>query len=219
MSQRFGVSRRLLAACTLILTSQALFVSTPTSAVSDDRAASCAELARWAEAYEGTSITLDEFARFDRAHRIAIFNAVSPDVRAALVQDQLRRFRERPDLSDTQRSLIGEALTVTTPALYGGDVAAKKAATELWTQADRTFTSIEHRRGLSDLGSVVVVAERSAAGVMSGALPSSLALGLTCNCHFGTQEECPGACSWGGCGTTPNGCGPGWGFPCDGRCQ
>ncbi len=95
-----------------------MFVAIPSSATSES---ACDALRRWAHAYEGTSPTLDEVARFDRAHRVAIFNAISPTVRASLWQEQLRRFNHQSDLTDAQRTLIAEGIALTTPALYQGD--------------------------------------------------------------------------------------------------
>src|SRR5690349_4974055 len=114
------VSRRstmaLAICCGVLLASQALLVSVPTSASSTG--SSCVELKRWAQSYQGTAPTLEQLARYDRAHRVAIFNAVSPQVRASLWQEQLRRFDQRQDLSIAQHELIAEVRAVTVPQLY-----------------------------------------------------------------------------------------------------
>ena len=116
-------SRRVVATIGVLAVGVALFVPLPMSASSES---ACEAMARWAAEYESTTPapTLDEFAQFDRAHRVAIFNAVSPEVRATLFQEQLRRFSQRPDLTASQRSLIAEGLTLLTPSLYRKDPAA-----------------------------------------------------------------------------------------------
>src|SRR5262249_8608636 len=115
-----SVSRRSFVAfaicCGVLLASQALLVSVPASGAASG--SSCTEVRRWAQSYRGTSPTLDQLARYDRPHRIAIFNTVSPQVRAALWQEQLRRFDQRADLSLEQHQLIAEARELLTPEAY-----------------------------------------------------------------------------------------------------
>jgi hypothetical protein len=51
-------------------------------------------------------LTFDHLAQFDRTRRIAILNTGTPDVRAALWREQLRRFALRADLSEEQHAFI-----------------------------------------------------------------------------------------------------------------
>ena len=97
--------RRLAATIGLFVAGVALFVPLPMSASSES---ACEAMARWAAEYERTTPapTLDELAKFDRGRRVAIFNAVSAEVKASLFQEQLRRFSQRNDLTDTQRELL-----------------------------------------------------------------------------------------------------------------
>ena len=62
--------------CGVLLASQALFVTIPASGASGS--STCSELRRWAQSYRGSSPTLEQLARYDRPHRIAIFNTSQP---------------------------------------------------------------------------------------------------------------------------------------------
>src|SRR5688572_16791158 len=123
---------RALVVCGLLLASQAFVVSAPRSSASDTH---CSSLRRWAHAFEQSSLTLDQIARFDRPHRLAIFSAVTPSVRASLWREQLRRFESRPDLTDAQRALVAEGRTLVTPALYERQPAAMAAYQTFWSRA------------------------------------------------------------------------------------
>ena len=125
MSFKHVSSRRIVATIGLLAAGVALFVPLPMSASSES---ACEAMARWATEYERTTPapTLDELAKFDRGRRVAIFNAVSAEVKASLFQEQLRRFSQRADLTATQRELIAEGLTLITPALYRKDPAASQ---------------------------------------------------------------------------------------------
>jgi hypothetical protein len=193
----------------LLLASQA-FVSV--SSATPDRSSlptegSCAALKRWAQSYRDARPTLDELATFDRAHRIAIFNAVTPDVRSALWQDQLHRFSERTDLTSTQRALITEGASLMTPALYDREPNATAAYKSFWTRADSAFSASSHRQTWFDLGSVV-----------NGAPRATAAFGL-CTCAIGGSGECgTKTCATASC-TQWGGCGSGGAAACDGTCQ
>ena len=131
--------RRLAATFGLLAAGVALFVPLPMSASSES---ACEAMARWAADYERATPapTLDDLSKFDRGHRVAIFNAVSPEVKASLFQEQLRRFSQRADLTETQRALIAEGIAVITPASYRKDPAAKQARREFWSRAESSFT-------------------------------------------------------------------------------
>ncbi len=102
-------------------------------------------MACWATEHERTTPapTLDELAKFDRGRRVAIFNAVSAEVKASLFQEQLRRFSQRADLTATQRELIAEGLTLITPALYRQEPAASQSLRLFWARAEPSFNSPE----------------------------------------------------------------------------
>jgi hypothetical protein len=111
----------------------ALLVFSPISLASSTSERPCDALRRWATPYRGTSPTLDDLARFDRGHRIAIFNVIRPETRAALWREQLERFARSSQLTDVQRALVREAITLTTPGLYAGDRRAAEALRAFWT--------------------------------------------------------------------------------------
>jgi hypothetical protein len=163
---------------------------------------------RWAEAYRNTTPTLDELATFDRAHRVAIFNAVTPEVRSALWQDQLHRFAQRTDLSATQRALIAEGATLMTPALYDREATAAAALESFWNRAKPEFASSAERAAWFDIGTV--------AGAESQ-LRANAAFGL-CTCRINAGECGSLTCASASC-TSWAGCGVGGTQVCNGTCQ
>jgi hypothetical protein len=195
-------SSRALVVCSLLLASQAFVVSAPRSSASDTH---CTSLRKWAHAFENTSLTLDQIARFDRPHRLAIFSAVTPSVRASLWREQLRRFESQSDLSDTQRALVAEGRTLITPALYERAPAAMHAYQTFWSRAAESFGSTEQRRAWSDLGAV-------AGAVSAAAKPpkgkSSSAEWCQCSPASGQFDCGGGSCfpadcqGFGGCGSS-----------------
>jgi hypothetical protein len=199
-----------------LLASQALVVSGPTSPALGN---SCASIRQWARAYDGSSPTLEELARYDRAHRVAIFNTVTAQVRSALWQEQLRRLDQRSDLSLAQHAFIREGIPLMTTALYQKDAAASAAFKIFWSRASAEFASGEAKRGWFELGSVMPV----------GQPPITLIDRLTSPFRVTAQESfCECSRRWQDCGgpfcvaagcAWFQGCGPGWGFFCDGFCQ
>jgi hypothetical protein len=187
----------------LLLAGQAFLVSSSSTVKSSSSA--CEELHRWARAYEGKSPTLDELASYDRPHRLAIFNAVSPAVRSALWQEQLRRFEQRADLSTTQHALVREAIALATAALYRGEPAAREAFQTFWSRAENAFPLAVHKRAWFDLGGRGDAARG----------------GVTCNCNPSSVfADCGGGtCPQAGCNFTGGGCGPIGNLNCTGLCS
>jgi hypothetical protein len=207
----------LVVCCGVLLAAQAFLVSVPTSAASGS---SCAELQRWAQPYRDTSPSLDQLARFDRLHRVAIFNTVSVQVRASLWQEQLRRFDRRPDLTAEQHALIAEAVTIVTPSLYAKDKAAVDALHAIEPRLNQLFASKEHRAALQhigDLGTVPQVSkllDKLAGQFVAYAQPA-------CDCNTSAAAiDCPwsGVCNGGGCFWQASGCGWFGGSSCNGVC-
>jgi hypothetical protein len=186
----------------------ALFAFSSISPVSSTTERPCDALRRWAAPYRGTSPTLDDLARFDLGHRRAIFNAIGPDARAALWREQLRRFEAQPDLTASQRALVREGLTLTTPALYAGDTAAKAAHAAFWQRADGAFTRAQKTPWL-------VLGVTTAAPMIR----ATLAREDWCECNngYGWLECESWLCPGGGCDEWL-GCGPNWGHSCNGKC-
>jgi hypothetical protein len=204
MTLKFRRLSRAAACCALLVfSSTSLVSSTPTERP-------CDALRRWAAPYRGTSPTLDDLARFDRGHRIAIFNVIPAETRAALWREQLTRFARSSQLTDVQRALVREAITLTTPGLYAGDRRAAEALRTFWTTRAGAAFGREHRAAWLTLGSVV-----------SAAAPTSAAA---------TGENwcgCSGAWAWFDCESMscPSapcdewlGCGLNWSAVCDGFC-
>jgi len=219
------VSRRSFVAlaicCGVLLASQALLVSVPMSASSTG--SSCVELKRWAQSYQGTAPTLEQLARYDRAHRVAIFNAVSPQVRASLWQEQLRRFDQRADLTMEQHQLIAEARQVVTPALYDHEAEATKASNALKLRVKAAFTSREHMLFLTNLAFTGTLPAQPQTASLWNKLVSPFVVnaepGVGCSCNPATVGwDCGGgSCFTGGC-TVRGGCGIWGGDTCTGTC-
>jgi hypothetical protein len=194
-------SSRALLLCALVFASQTIVMtSTPTKP--------CETLRRWAHQYEGTRPTLDALAPFDRGHRLAIFNAIEPDARAALWREQLDRFSQSPHLSDAQRALVREGIALTSPALYAGDKSAAAALAAFWQRAGGAFGR-EHRAAWFVLG---VTATTSIASVRT-------ADENWCECsdRWGWLECESGLCPGGWCDEWL-GCGLNGGDSCNGKC-
>jgi hypothetical protein len=209
-----------LGVCTL---TPLLLVSFRTSATSSPSSAdaSCNALHEWAKVYKGTTPTLETFTPFDRAHRVAIFDALTPDVRSALWQEQLHRVVQRPDLSVQQRDLIKEAIGLATPAMYAKDPATRQAAVEHATRAKAAFSSAEQRQWVYQLGGPISRPARAAAPTMWDRLASPFHASAQpapwCECSFSWQDCWP--CIGSMCRWQWDGCGPyGW-FECDGICD
>lgn len=187
----------------------------------------CASLSAWAEqTYRGASPTLDEIATFDRAHRLAIFTVVTPEVRAALWKDQLGRAAARTDLTSEQRALFVEAQTFMTPALYTKALKSRsemsEAMREFSARTKAAFTSREHLRLLADIG--------AAAGAAATTPPSAWerisrrfsksAQTDWCECSDGSEQyDCWGVACIGVSCMGREGCGLMGNFYCQGMCN
>lgn len=194
-----------LAACGVVLAYQALAVSVSTPNATYDE---CALVHSWATSYIEThpSPTLDELARFDGSHRIAIFGEATPEVQSALAREQLSRLDRSPNLSSLQHRLIAEALVLMTPALYARDAVAAEAFARLRPRIVQAFPPTDtHARGWFDLASVVP-------GVAS---PVATERGPSCNCNV-SSGQC--GCVLTSCTVRDTGCGYGFAEGCDGRC-
>ena len=155
-------------------------------------------------------MTLDQIARFDRPHRLAIFSAVTPSVRASLWQEQLRRFEAQPDLTAAQRALVAEGRTLVTPALYERQPAAMAAYQMFWSRAETSFVSFDQRRAWADLGSM--------AGAAPAAARPPKKLGAEwCQCSTSSTVDCGGPCYGGTC-EPYSGCGSSGTSWCNGLC-
>lgn len=202
----------LLAACLVFV------VSSP--ARTSATGASCAELRAWAGNYSNASLTLDDLTSFTRAQRVAIFNAVTPTVRAELWREHLRRFATRADLNDTQRTFILQARAELSAASYTDrDPALRRAESQkFWTSAAPLFPLAEHRRAWFILGELTTRATATAARGDS-TIALNLAQAPPCNCN---NDDGWLVCATGVCGGPPChsvwACGLFGGERCDGWC-
>ncbi len=208
----FGVS------CLLVLVAQALIVSLPTSGVSSP--SSCSQLRRWADTYRNTSPTLDRIVSFDRAHRVALLSALPAETQAALWREHLRRFSQRADLSDVQRQLIVEGISLTVPALYRHDAAANQALDEFWVRAKFTFSTRTEALPWFDMGRAAEKQSHPTSLLDRLVAPFRAEAGTQwCECTTSwTEIFCPGSCVTSGC-TFTNGCGLDGRSICNGMCQ
>lgn len=173
----------------------------------------CAALQAWAAQYKNQAPTLDEFSAFDRPHRIAIFNAVSPRVRATLMREHLDRWTRQPDLTGDQRSLLAEARELLTPTLYSRhDGPEHEALSQLWSRAASAFPSNEDRRRWFDLAP-------STESLRSTARASTNAGDPPCECNWLRAWPQCSNCIGGGCEASGDGCGPFGAYACNGMCE
>jgi hypothetical protein len=175
------------------------------SARSSSSHRSCETLRQWARPFAQTQPTLDELAQHDRARRRAIFNAVTPHVRASLWREQFTRFERSPSLSDEQRQAVQHAITLVTPGMYAGDSAAVAAMDAHWARVEGLFA--QHRAAWFDLGSIVRTSTRDA----------SQENWCECNPAYGWLECESGNCVTNACDDW-RGCGPSGGHWCTGFC-
>jgi hypothetical protein len=206
-------SRHLLQTCTLgvlLVACTVLIASSPVPSPTRVGRA-CAELQAWAQQYRDISLSLEQLSRFDRAHRIAIFNVASPAARAEWWRAQIRQLGERPDLTPLQRALTVEAIGLLTPALYRHEADATAAFRTFWRRADPAFASFELRRAWVDLGAVVAPAAAS----------NRAADDFYCECKLGGGVgQCGGtSCGFGNGCNIRSGCGVSGLDMCDGMCQ
>jgi hypothetical protein len=194
--------RRSAAGSVALLLCTAFLLSSSSSTTS---ASSCAVLRQWAEAYRGTSPTLQQLARLDRGHRLAVFNAVSPSVRSQLWREQLEQFESDAALSPSARALVREGRNLLTPQYYAHDRASTDAVRQFWSRAAASFERPAQRRAWFELGSVLAPPTRSVAVVDF------------CDCRRG-GIDCAGDCAASPC-TPWQGCGIGGGAECNGICQ
>jgi hypothetical protein len=218
-------SLRTLVALGVCVLTPTLLVSIRTSATSAADS-SCNALHEWASIYQGTTPTLETFAPFDRAHRRAIFNVLTPDVRSALWREQLRHVAQRPEWSGEQRALIAEAIDLATPVMYARDPVARRAAVEHWTRAQSAFPAAEQRRLLFELGGPTPRPGMSASAPslwdrVTGPFRASAQPVPWCECSIQFQD-----CIWcvspwpaSTCQWQWDGCGPYMMFECDGVCD
>lgn len=192
-----------LAACGVFIALQAL-VSFATPATPNS---ACDQLRAWAAPYKNASPTLDEVATFDRAHRLAIFGALTPTVRASLWREQLQRFDAQSGLTSEQHALIREAVTMARPELYEGNQKATEAYGSFWRRAAPAFTSASHRRAWFDLGSVVP------------GVPPTASRVPYCECSLAEGSYgCARGCITSWCNSWGPGCGSIGYSHCDGMC-
>jgi hypothetical protein len=185
----------------------------------------CEELRRWAaRSYDGQRPPLDHVASFDRPHRVAIFNAIAPAARAELWREQLRRFAQRPDLRDAQRSFIVSARAELSPATYAqDDVAARRLEVRrFWARAEPLFPTAEHRRVWFELGPGVVRGQNSRIAVLRDRMIApfrAFAQPTPCDCNpeWGWVECHPGSCVGVTCNVSWS-CGPEGRDICGGVC-
>jgi|SRR5581483_4062530 len=201
-----AITARRISRAVVLLIGSAFVLCSPWSSVS---ANSCAALRAWAQPLAGTAPTLDDLARYDRAHRRALFNVLAPDVKAALWREQIRRFSERPELTLTQRALAREGATLHTAALYERDPSARQAHAAFWQRAAAAFADPLSQRAWTDLGA-------------SFTGPATAGTGQNyCECKIGGGTGQCGGVSCGnpaGC-TAVSGCGISGTETCNGMCQ
>lgn len=217
--RRFGA----IAAYGLLIASLVFVVSSPARTTA--AGASCAELREWASSYANASPTLDDLTPFTRGQRAAIFNAVTPAVRAELWREHLRRFATRSDLNETQRTFILQARAELSAATYTDRDPAlrREQSRKFWAGAAPLFPLTEHRRTWFVLGEPTTPDTShglSATTKKDSLVAVTLLQPPPCECNaLDGWLVCPsGICGGGGICHSTWACGPEGQDRCDGRC-
>jgi hypothetical protein len=203
-----------------------LVVTSPVPTAADSE--SCARMREWASTYVATraALTLDDIAPLTRAERVAVFNAIAPEVRADLWREQLHRFAARADVTAAQRAFIlAERERLNADAYRpAGDRAARRAKSQaFWASASPLFPSQEHRRIWFDIGAVVNTPRAQITATAAPRLisaPTALAQDPLCECSgVWSHIECaPGGYCDGDWCQSHGGCGPEGMDWCTGMC-
>jgi len=217
-------TRRLLALSVVLVVGQIGIVSLPKGA---SAGATCAELQQWAQRYAHASPTLDDLAHLDPARQLAVFNAISPRVRAQVWREQLTRAARLPNLTDQQRAFLRDGASLITPTLYTHDTQAKTAFDTLWQRAAPAFVTPRERRLWFALGAVVPTAGNASAtpssplDTLTRSFHASAQVRPPCNCLRGAFNHCefPARCRTAACQPSGWGCGPAALEECDGQCS
>lgn len=172
--------------------------------------------------------TLDEFAAFPSGMRRVVFSALSADAKAAMWQEQLRRFVRSRTLSIEQQQLVNRAARLYIPESYveaaDGPSASMQALLDGIVQDAKRLFGTTDRRAFYVLGEsatpvhsfetmrlAVTDAIRNYGSASAAQLPE-------CNCQL--EDDCPGGYNCGGvnpCSETW-GCGPGGILKCHFLC-
>jgi hypothetical protein len=88
-------------------------------------------------------IEYDAFCKRTQQEKRAIFRAATPAQKAAIMRNQMERFRDanRARLSKTQLDLLGDVLAVLTPAAFADDREAQAKLEALSDRIGSTFPS------------------------------------------------------------------------------
>jgi hypothetical protein len=203
-----------------------LVVSSPVSTAGSSE--SCTRMREWASTYVATRAapTLDDIAPLTRAERVAVFNAIAPEVRADLWREQLRRFAARADLTNEQRAFILAERDRLNADDYrpASDRAARRAKGQaFWATAAPLFPSQQHRRIWFDIGAVVSTSRPNITATVTPPMISAstaLAQYPLCECSgVWSHIECfPGGHCEGDPCYAYVGCGPEGMHWCEGMC-
>ena len=212
------------AAYSLLIACLVFVVSSPARTIAAN--ASCAELREWASSYAtaNASPTLDDLTPFTRAERVAIFNAVTPAIRAELWREHLRRFATRSDLNDTQRAFILKARADLSAATYTDrdPTLRREQSRKFWASAEPLFPSKAHRRAWFVLGEVTTLStsrDQPTTTKRMSVMTVNLSQYPPCHCNnFYGWIECPSGICGGEICDVDLGCGPEWLHECNGTC-
>jgi hypothetical protein len=185
--------------------------------------------AEWASRNNGSlPTTLDGIASFPTAYRLAIFRASSPEAKAAIVREQFRRFAEQESLNAVQVDLVKGMIDVLTPSLYADIPKARATLGGLCARFKDAFPSREHRQALSTLGTYGKPNTSARAGLIrmrewlhrTFTVQAAEPPAPDCTCHVDSWCSCS-SCRVpdGGCNTSDYGCGCGFAWQCNGKCN
>jgi hypothetical protein len=173
----------------------------------------------------------DDYAAFPVDYQRAIFNALSPDDRSAIIDERWTRLLNEGNLNDEQRALIERARDVVTADTYEGDRASLERLSQVCQEATHVFT--DGQRGLlQPIVTPSVLGWKTPIAAFRPRINTALHDYLiadaqeSCGCHTGeffcshcTLEAEACIPSEGTCTRTSFGCGCAFAQSCDGFCS
>lgn len=196
-----------------------------------DTTSPSARAAEWVRANEGKLPTsLEALSEYPVKHRVAAFQAHSPEIQSKLAREHFAAIRRGHQLSTEQDALLQRLSDLATPSAYSetGRSAAQAEVAPLCVAIKEAFSPVL-ANAIGTLGPVeraepqIVTVARWMQSFMT---PSVSATGEKAeNCSCSTDTWCPGCAialstcqNRGSCSPVGISCGCGFLWPCDGDC-
>ena len=176
--------------------------------------------------------------------RKAFLRNVTPNQKSALWRTHLSLFFLKQDLNDWQKAVILSAMALATPEYFGvrstdpaWNAKVQEPTRLLEQQIFDAFSKKDAAKIFATLGDDALAADNSAVLLKSinplsnsGPYKQAILTRLVAqdmelersSCECATNSDYCGiwsACRGGSCGSTPDGCGTFWTYPCNGACR